>query len=59
MAKKGIAMVMVTTLALTALAGVWLYDSLPAWYNPFAPLSPLDPPTMVTRYKLRQMANNP
>ncbi|MBS4494606.1 extensin family protein [Cronobacter sakazakii] len=57
MAKKGIAMV--TTLALTALAGVWLYDSLPAWYNPFAPLSPLDPPTMVTRYKLRQMANNP
>jgi len=57
MAKKGIAMV--TTLALTALAGVWLYDSLPAWYNPFAPLSPLDPPTMVTRYKLRQRANTP
>ncbi|WP_435954968.1 extensin-like domain-containing protein [Dryocola sp. BD626] len=46
-------------LTVTALAGFWLYERLPAQYNPFAPLSIDDPPTLVTRYKLRQMVNNP
>lgn len=46
-------------LGLVALVAYGLYSWLPAYYNPFAPLSPDDPPTMVTRYKLRQMANEP
>jgi hypothetical protein len=39
--------------------GFWLYERLPAPYNPFSPLSIDDPPTFVTRYKLRQMSNQP
>lgn len=50
---------MLTGLILTALAGWGLYEYLPAQYNPFTPLSPNDPPTLVTRYKLRALANNP
>lgn len=50
---------MVTGFLLTALAGWGLYEYLPPQYNPFAPLSPGDPPTLVTRYKLRQLANDP
>ncbi|MEL4015655.1 extensin-like domain-containing protein [Dryocola clanedunensis] len=54
---KGVNMLIGFTV--TALAGLWLYERLPAQYNPFAPLSIDDPPTLVTRYKLRQMANHP
>lgn len=50
---------MVTGLLLTALAGWGLYEYLPAQYNPFMPLSPTDPPTMVTRYKLRHLSGDP
>ncbi|MGB7803100.1 MAG: extensin family protein [Buttiauxella sp.] len=46
-------------LFLIAAASFWLYERLPAQFNPFAPLSIDDPPTLVTRYKLRQMANDP
>lgn len=46
-------------LTVTALAALWIYERLPAQYNPFAPLSIDDPPTLVTRYKLRQMASHP
>ena len=49
----------VTGFGIAALAAWGLYNWLPDYYNPFAPLSPTDPPTMVTRYKLRQMANEP
>lgn len=49
----------VAGVGVAALIAYSLYNWLPAWYNPFAPLSPDDPPTMVTRYKLRQMANEP
>ncbi|WP_049293693.1 extensin family protein [Franconibacter helveticus] len=56
MAKAGGA---VAGLGLAALVAYSLYHWLPDWYNPFAPLSPGDPPTMVTRYKLRQMASEP
>ena len=49
----------VIALTLTAAAAFWLFERLPAQYNPFAPLSIDDPPTLVTRYKLRQMANHP
>ncbi|WP_312310469.1 extensin family protein [Atlantibacter sp.] len=48
----------ITGLLLTALAGYGLYEYLPAQYNPFAPLSPNDPPTMITRYKLRHLASD-
>ncbi|NIY48329.1 extensin family protein [Cedecea colo] len=46
-------------LTVTAVAAFWIYEHLPAQYNPFTPLSIDDPPTLVTRYKLRQMANHP
>ena len=46
-------------ITLMAAAAFWLYERLPAQYNPFAPLSINDPPTLVTRYKLRQMGNHP
>ncbi len=46
-------------LAVTAVAAFWIYQHLPPQYNPFAPLSIDDPPTLVTRYKLRQMVNQP
>lgn len=49
----------ITGLLLTALAGWGMYEYLPAQYNPFTPLSPNDPPTMVTRYKLRHLASDP
>lgn len=48
-----------TGLIIAAVAGYWLYDYLPSQYNPFAPLSPTDPPTLVTRYKLRELATKP
>jgi hypothetical protein len=50
---------LVVGLTVTALAAFWLYGRLPAQYNPFAPLSLDDPPTLVTRYKLRQMDAHP
>jgi hypothetical protein len=46
-------------MVIVATTGFWLYERLPAQYNPFAPLSIDDPPTLVTRYKLRAMTNNP
>lgn len=49
----------VVGLAVVTVAVLWLYQRLPAQYNPFAPLSIDDPPTLVTRYKLRQMVNQP
>ncbi|RPH21882.1 extensin family protein [Buttiauxella warmboldiae] len=54
---KGVKRVM--GLAIMVAAGFWLYERLPAQYNPFTPLSIDDPPTLVTTYKLRQMANHP
>ncbi|MCT4701079.1 extensin family protein [Enterobacteriaceae bacterium H20N1] len=54
---KGVKTVIVLTV--TAVAAFWIYERLPPQYNPFAPLSIDDPPTLVTRYKLRQMANHP
>lgn len=50
---------LVTGIVIAAVMGYWLYDYLPSHYNPFAPLSPTDPPTMVTRYKLRELAKQP
>ncbi|MFB0710134.1 extensin family protein [Buttiauxella noackiae] len=54
---KGVKIVMV--IAIMAVVGFWLYQRLPAQYNPFAPLSIDDPPTPITRYKLHQMVNDP
>ncbi|WP_436876307.1 extensin-like domain-containing protein [Siccibacter turicensis] len=50
---------LVTGILIVALAGYWLYDYLPPQYNPFTPLSPGDPPTLVTRYKMRALASQP
>ncbi len=49
------AMVVLVTLA----AGWWGLQQLPPQYNPFAPLTLDEPPTVVTRYKLRQLVNHP
>lgn len=49
----------VISITVTAVAAFWIYEHLPSQYNPFAPLTIDDPPTLVTRYKLRQMANHP
>ncbi|WP_202302225.1 extensin-like domain-containing protein [Dryocola clanedunensis] len=54
---KGVKIVMGFTV--TAVAAFWIYQNLPPQFNPFAPLSIDDPPTLVTRYKLRQMADHP
>ena len=54
---KGVTIVI--GMVIVATAGFWLYERLPAQYNPFAPLSIDDPPTLVTRYKLRALANHP
>ncbi|MFE8150512.1 extensin family protein [Brenneria goodwinii] len=37
----------------------WIQRHLPPGYDPFTPLSVDDPPTLVTRFKLRQLANDP
>ncbi|PWC20658.1 extensin [Brenneria roseae subsp. roseae] len=37
----------------------WILRHLPPGYDPFSTLSVDDPPTFVTRYKLRQLASNP
>ncbi|MFC3395763.1 extensin family protein [Brenneria rubrifaciens] len=37
----------------------WLQRHLPPGYDPFSPLSVDDPPTFVTRFKLKQVANDP
>jgi len=49
----------VAGIAIMGALAFWLYERLPAQYNPFSPLSIDDPPTLVTRYKLRQLVNNP
>lgn len=49
----------VVGIMIAVMAGYWLYGYLPPQYNPFAPLSPDDPPTLVTRYKMRSLSNNP
>lgn len=49
----------VIVIAMMAAVGFWIYQRLPTQYNPFTPLSIDDPPTQVTRYKLRQMVNDP
>lgn len=40
-------------------AGWWGLQQLPPQYNPFAPLTLDEPPTALTRYKLRELANQP
>ncbi len=40
-------------------AGWWGLQKLPPQYNPFALLTLDEPPTVVTRYKLHQLANHP
>lgn len=40
-------------------AGWWGLWQLPAQYNPFAPLTLDEPPTALTRYKLRELASQP
>ncbi|WP_409307609.1 extensin family protein [Pectobacterium sp. B1J-3] len=37
----------------------WILRHLPPGYDPFSPLSVDDPPTFITRFKLKQIANNP
>lgn len=54
---KGVTIVI--GMVIVAATGFWLYERLPAQYNPFARLSVDDPPTIVTRYKLRALANHP
>ena len=51
----------VAGIAIMGALAFWLYLGvcLSAQYNPFSPLSIDDPPTLVTRYKLRQLVNNP
>lgn len=39
--------------------GPFVSRSVPAEYNPFAPLSINDSPNIITRYKLRKLDNNP
>ncbi|KQN56769.1 extensin [Erwinia sp. E602] len=51
---------LVTLTLLAALAGgaAILWPQLPPWWNPFAPLSVSDPPTLVTRYKLQRLSSD-
>lgn len=49
----------VLIIAALALLLPWGLRYLPAAYNPFAPLSVSDPPTLVTRYKLKRLADDP
>lgn len=51
--------VRVMVLLVMLAAGGWALWTLPPQYNPFAPLTLDEPPTVVTRYKLRQLANHP
>ncbi|MDV5139136.1 MULTISPECIES: extensin family protein [Yersiniaceae] len=37
----------------------WIMAQIPPGYNPFVPLTVDDPPTFVTRYKLRRLQNDP
>ncbi|PKH24222.1 extensin [Enterobacterales bacterium CwR94] len=37
----------------------WFTTHLPAGWNPFTPLALSDPPTWLTRYKLKQLASEP
>ncbi|RJT45802.1 extensin family protein [Rahnella woolbedingensis] len=39
--------------------GPWISRYVPSEYNPFTPLAITDPPNLITRYKLRQLDNNP
>lgn len=55
--KKFAAAMLVVLVAIVA--GWWGYRALPPDYNPFAPLAPTDAPTLITRYKLRQLASDP
>lgn len=50
---------MVIVMLVLCSAGYWGYRMLPREYNPFLPLAPTDAPTLVTRYKLRQLASDP
>ncbi len=54
---KGAVGVMVLLVLLAT--GWWGVQQLPPQYNPFAPLTLDEPPTALTRYKLRQLANQP
>ncbi|RLM25293.1 extensin [Brenneria alni] len=55
---RGLLVVIVILAALIALAP-WIQRHLPPGYDPFTPLSVDDPPTLVTRFKLRQLADDP
>lgn len=51
-------LITVALLAGLAAGAALLWPRLPAWWNPFAPLSVSDPPTLVTRYKLSRLSND-
>ncbi|MCL2900073.1 extensin-like domain-containing protein [Brenneria tiliae] len=55
---RGLLVVLVILGALIALAP-WIQGHLPPGYDPFSPLSVDDPPTLVTRFKLRRLADDP
>ncbi len=44
---------------LLVLAAPWLQKNLPAEWDPFAPLSVTDAPTLVTRYKVKRLEGDP
>ncbi|WP_407704517.1 extensin-like domain-containing protein [Winslowiella arboricola] len=55
---KFLAAIVIIILGVT-LAMPWIKQHLPAEYNPFTPLAVTDPPNIITRYKLRQLATDP
>lgn len=54
---KGLLIIMALLVMLAA--GWWGLWQLPPRYNPFAPLTLDEPPTALTRYKLRELASQP
>ncbi|MCV9877242.1 extensin-like domain-containing protein [Brenneria izbisi] len=52
---------LVSLILLAGLIGLvpWFQRHLPAGYDPFSSLSVDDPPTFITRFKLKQVASNP